>query len=309
MVPRIRYFCLTLLIVAGGVLVYHQQARHPEGAEVAFPSGQEQEIEETAIDLTRKPLARIPVGTVVGEKPPPGWSNLVLIAIPTLVPEDEAAAPRIAAHYARMFKFTVLANVAPKKTPRKARFCLQQVARGFAMTIEGQEKIISGQNTLGGDLGIFGKLILKENEKILDNDVLQVARTPTMLIFDAKAVMRRGTDHEGMLMRHALVVDPSTGRLFTLVWLLTRDYALAEEAMQLLPEGLWEKRFLSVKSENFIAGLPTREAFALRQVPQGTAVPYTPTLQSVATVKTFDQDSAPRIEETLRAAAVAAAGK
>ena len=124
-----------------------------------------------------------------------------------------------------------------------------------------------------------------------------------MLIFDAKAVMLCNKQHVSRIMRHALLVDPVSGRLYTLVWLLTDDYEPAEQAMQLLPEGMHEKRWLSVKPEKFTLGIPTRDAFALRQVPQGIAVPYTPELTRQATVKTFTEEELIPIEETLRAAA------
>jgi hypothetical protein len=206
-----------------------------------------------------------------------------------------------------MFKFTLLANVVPPQAPGQA-FYLGIVARGFAMTIGNEQKIVSSANTLGGDLGMFGKTILKENEQILDQDVRQVARTPTMMIFDAKAVMRRGDDHVNMIMRHALLVDPATGRLYTLVWLLTNNYEAAEETMQLLPEGMWEKRYLSVKRDKFTLGIPSKDAFALRQVPQGTPVRYTPKLYAAATTREFTEQSVPAIEAILRTTASGAAG-
>jgi hypothetical protein len=260
------------------------------------------------VDLSHKPLDHIRVGTVIGKEPPEGWSHLVLFAIPTLTPQDARDAPRIAGHYAQMFKFTVLANVARRAAPAQAPFYLEKVARGFATNVEGKQTIVSGKNTLGANLGAFGRRILDENEKILDEDVRQVVRTPTMLIFDAKAVMLRGGEHVDMIMRHAIEVDPASGRLYTLVWLLTEDYQPAERALQLLPKGMHEKRLLSVKRDKFTLGIPNRDAFALRQIPQGTAVPYTPALRQAATVKKFEAGQVPRVEETLRDAAIRAAG-
>ncbi len=256
------------------------------------------------IDLQKKPLSRIPVGTVIGQQPPKGWSNLVLFAIPTLTPQDERDAPRTATHYAQMFKFTVLANVA-RRGDGKAPFYLERVGRGFATTVGGKQVIISGKDTLGADMGLFGRRILDENEKILDEDVRQVVRTATMLIFDAQAVMRRGDDHVNMVVRHAILVDPAIGRLYTLVWLLTRDYEPAEKAIQLLPDGMRERRLLSVKRDKFSRlGIPERDAFALRQIPQGKPITYTDALKEAACVKTFEEAKVPQIEETLRAAAI-----
>ncbi len=261
------------------------------------------------VDLTSRPLDKIPVGTMIGTDPPKGWSHLVTIAVPTLVAEDERLAGKIASNYAQMFKFAVLANVVPGKRQGKG-FRLGRVARGFAVTVENEQKIINSGNTQGTTLGPIDRLILSEEEKHLDADVRQVARTPTMMIFDAQAVMRRNDDHVKMIMRHAVLVDPGTGRLYTLVWLLTRDFETAEEVIQLLHNGMWEKRWLSVKRDKFLGPVPaSKEAFALRQVPQGTPIPYTPALKEVATVKEFTETSVPRIEDVLRTAALKAAEK
>jgi hypothetical protein len=262
------------------------------------------------VDLTPRTLARIPVGTTIGKTAPRGWTHLILLVIPTLTDEDLRDAPKMATHYAQMFKLTIVANVGRRQDGDKPTYFLKKVARGFATTIDGTETIVNGQNTLNADLGLFGRRILDENEKVLDNDVVQVVRTDTMLIFDAKCVMRRGDDHVNMIMRHAILVDPATGKLYTLVWLLTEDYQVAEKTMQLLPEGMHEKRLLSVKRDKFNAlGIPTRDAFGLRQVPQGTPIPYTPALEKAATVAKFEAARVPDIEETLRAAASKAAGR
>jgi hypothetical protein len=261
------------------------------------------------VDLARKPLERIPVGTVIDKTPSLGWSHLVLLAIPTLAVEDDRDAPKIAAYYAQMFKFTLLAKVSREEARGKGLFYLQRVARGFATTIDGKETIVSSQNTLGADLGLFGRKSLAENEKILDNDVQQVLRTPTMLMFDAKSVMLFEGNHVPRIMRHAILVDPASGQLHTLIWLLTDDYKPALEGLQWIPNGMREQRWLSVKRDKFSLGIPTRDAFALRQIPQGTPVPYTPELSAAATVRTFTEAEVPAIEATLRAAAVKAAGK
>jgi hypothetical protein len=278
-----------------------QERRQRPGTPAAAP--------QEKIDLKEKPLDRIPVGTVIGRQPPEGWSHLVLLAIPTLTREDERDAPRMATHYAQMFKFTVLANVARRRDDR-APFYLERVARGFATTVDGKQVIVRGKDTMGADLGLFGRRILDENEQVLDNDVRQVVRTATMLIFDAQAVMLRDGKHVNMVMRHAILVDPATGRLYTLVWLLNRDYQRAENAIQLLPEGMRERRLLSVKRDKFSRlGIPERDAFGLRQIPQGKAIAYTDALKEAACVKTFDAAKVPLIEERLRTAAIQNSGR
>ncbi len=257
------------------------------------------------VELKPRMLDRIPVGTVIGKESPKGFSHIVLFAIPTLTKEDDAYAPS-ASYYAQLFKFTILANVGQRGTGKDATFYLDKVARGFATAIDGKETVISSAKTLGATMGLFGRTILEENENILDNDVRQVVRTDTMMIFDGKCVMLYNGEHENMIMRHAVLVDPRSGQLYTFIWLLTKGYDAAEPAMQALPNGMIEPRLLSVKRDKFTFGIPSKDAFALRQLPQGKAVPYTPELRQAACRGKFAEADVPAIEQTLRAAAIAA---
>jgi hypothetical protein len=244
-------------------------------------------------------LRKIPVGTVIGQKAPSGWSNIVIVATPMLTPDVEREAPRTASHYAQMFKFVVLADVGG--TP--GRYRLNNVARGFAVEIKGRDTIVDGDKTFGADLGMFGKRILTENEAHVDADVLQVVRGETFFVFDAQAVMRRGNDHVNMVMRHALVVVPETGKLGTFVWLLDKsgpEYKPAERAVQLLPDNMREPRYLSVKRDKFTLGIPTADAFALQRVPQGRPIAYTPELAAAASPRTITAAGAARLEAVLR---------
>jgi hypothetical protein len=256
------------------------------------------------VDLVPRSLERIPVGTVIGREAPRDWTNLVLFATPTLSDEDVRNSPKMATHYARMFKFTLLANVVGVREGTRVSYKLQRLARGFAIDINGRETVVDGKNTLGADLGLFGKRILAENEAILDKDAVQVARTDTMLVFDAQATMLFGKDHVKRVMRHAIVVDPDSGRLATFVWLLTRTpsgYAPSEGVLQLLPPNMQEARLLHVLKDRFTLGIPSPDAFALVRIPQGTSVPYTPQLQQVATTGSFTRENALALESALRA--------
>lgn len=255
------------------------------------------------IDAQSAVVARIPVGTVIGEQPPPGWSHIVLFATPTLTEAALREAPKmanVAIGYARMFKFTILANVATTTNGGKTHYYLDKVGRGFATNINGQETIVSGKETRGASMGMFGKLILDENEKCIDSDLKQVVRTSNMMIIDGIAVMLRDGQHVKMVMRHAIVVDPNNGNLQCFIWLLTRDYQIAEQAIQALPNNCHEERLLSILREKFNAlGIPTRDAFALRRVPPGKAVGYNDELRWAATVSAFTPENVPHVERIL----------
>lgn len=254
------------------------------------------------IDAQSTMVPRIPVGTVIGDQPPQGWSHLILFATPTLTEAALREAPKMAAtaiHYARMFKFTILANVATSSNGGKTQYYLERVGRGFTTNVRGQETIVSGQNVLGANLGMFGKLILDENEKCIDSDLRQVVRTSNMAILDGIAVMLRDGEHVKMVMRHVIIVDPTNGHLQCFIWLLTRDYQIAEQAIQALPNNYHEERLLSIRRDKFSFGIPTRDAFALRRVPPGKAVGYNDELRWAATVSTFTPENVPHVERIL----------
>ena len=85
--------------------------------------------------------------------------------------------------------------------------------------------------------------------------------------------------------------------------------ALADKAMQMLPEGMREARMLSVQRDKFVLGIPSADAFALWRIPQGKAVAYGPKLREVAAVKELKRDDVVSLEKILLAAASAAEKK
>jgi hypothetical protein len=109
-----------------------------------------------------------------------------------------------------------------------------------------------------------------------------------------------------MTLRHAILVDPDTGRLWTLVWLLSKTasgFNAAEKAIQLLPPNMHEARLLHVLRDRFTFGvIPAPDTFAMVRTPQGTAIPYTPDLQQAATVGSFTRDQVFALENVLRVA-------
>ena len=126
---------------------------------------------------------------------------------------------------------------------------------------------------------------LSGNEACLEQ-ALQVARTRTMVIFDATAIMRLQEENRNVFDRHALLVSPTDGRLATFVWALERNskgtYHLASGKIRKLPRGLEEDRKLYVDRSRFVLGLPAQEAFALLDLPPGDTITPSAELQEAA---------------------------
>ena len=255
-----------------------------------------------SVDVQPRPMDWITPGTVIGEGAPKGWTDLVLFATPRLGVGDVDDVPRTAASYSNMFLFTILANV---RGDGRDGHALDKVAIGLALNIEGRNVIADGENTFGADLGWIGRKVLAENERLLKEDVRQVARTATMLVFDLNTFVLRDRKHRSMVIRHAILASPSTGKVSTFVWLLGPDggsgYTLADKGLQKLPPAFREDRVLSVDGQKFTLGLPSPDAFALAKLPQGTSLGFSEALKAVAATRPFTAEAARKLEAELQA--------
>lgn len=274
-----------------------------ESGEIAFVPGESPKT--PAIDVQPRSMPRIPTGIEIGKQAPSGWSHLVLHATPRIAEGDTDKVSALVARLASQFHLTVMAQVGEQAGATPPRYELQNVAIGLAMDIGGKELIVSSetQKSLGADLGFMERSSLVENEASLGR-ARQVARTSTMVVFDAAAVMVLDGDHRPAVQRHAVLVSPNAGRLAALVWLLVpgedEKHKFAGHSLQLLPDGFHEDRTLHVDAAKFVLGVPTKEAFALVRLPQGTSIPTTKELQAAATSDFRSPQDATKLELGLR---------
>jgi hypothetical protein len=261
-------------------------------------------VEAAMIDVRPRAMPRIEAGTVIGEQAPLGWTHLVLHAVPRVAEGDVEKVSSTVASLASSFHLTVLARVDRRPGETPPRYELRNVAIGLAMNISGKEVIVTSdsQKALGAGLNFMDRRALAENEASLDR-ARQVARTPTMLVFDAAAVMWLEGDHRPAVHRHAVLVSPADGRLAALVWLLVPatdvEYRLCGDSVEWLPAGLHEDRALHVDADKFVLGLPTKEAFALVRLPQGKDVPLTPALRQFGPSRFHSPRDAAALEAAL----------
>jgi hypothetical protein len=259
--------------------------------------------------LERCLLGRIPPGTVIEESPPLGWTNIVRVVEPVLTEKDLQNTPKLVAFYAQRFKDVTLAKV--KKVGSSHE--LKLLAVGPTAKVEGKDTVIDLNHRYGADLGLFGGKILAAYENGFRDHMWQLVQTPTLRVFDERQLLLRGDKRIAMLVRNAVRVDRKSGQLTTLVWLLTDhkdgENSLAEENLQLLPDGYRERYNPSIRYDQFVLGLPiSDDVIARRGISQGKPVLFTPALRRLAARKTYTREEALELEEALCAAA-SAAGK
>jgi hypothetical protein len=259
------------------------------------------------VRLERCLLGRIPPGTVIEESPPFGWTNIVRVIEPVLTEEDVQNTPEFLAFYVQLLKDVTLAKVEKVGSSHE----LKLLAVGPTAKVKGKDTVIDLNHRYGADLGTFGGRLLAAYETGFRDHMWQVVQTPTLRVFDERQRFQRGNKRIVMLVRNAVRVDRKSGQVTTLVWLLTdnkdEENSLAEENMQVLPDGYREKYNPSIRYDQFVLGLPVSDdVIARRGISQGKPVLFTPALRRLASRKTYTREEALGLEEALRAATLAA---
>lgn len=245
------------------------------------------------LDTLRKPVGRLSPGTLVAHPQQSGFSNVVTIAMPRLAAGEINSLPEYAKQYAGMFHFTALANVRTITTGGGTDYLLDRFGVGISMKINDQLVVVTPRtaNDLGLKLGMIERGILKGNEKDLTG-ITQVARTSRMIIFDVPTNMLVDNKHKKQILRYFVWASPASGKLGVLVWSLNDTksgrHTIACNNMQLLTPNYIEDRAIHVSKGPLVSNIPTANRFALVTIPQGTSIPFSPRMRTVAALRTIN---------------------
>lgn len=224
-------------------------------------------------DVAARSLDLIPPGTVIDKAAPKGWSHLIIKSQPRAGAGDVKKLTAGGAQTAGLLSTEIVANV--EKAGGPARFRLTAIAIGLGVKVNGQDTIVSPdkQVELGANLKFIERIVLnKATEKL--KDVQVVVRSDTLVLIDASNLLRRDGRHQPVVLRYAVLVDPATGRLDTLLWVIDRDerggYRGVAGPAEWLPPNKMEDCVLHVDGKEVsVLGVPSESAFAIERVPQG----------------------------------------
>ena len=236
-------------------------------------------------------LKIIPAGTTVEEPDRDRWNRVVLLATPQFVSGDTDAVSADIRDHVASFTFTVLATVRPTEEDA-SRHELVEVGIGYATAIDGRLTVVAPDAKLPGFAPDFlGRQILGAKQKSLV-EIECVGAHGTALAFDAATLMLRDDEHREMTVRHVVRIDPRSGDCSTCVWLAESSddgtLAPADDPMRIVTGGTRESRPIHVDGSRFVFGYPTKQAFALKELPPGGSIPWTPSLLALADAETFD---------------------
>ncbi|HWG47273.1 MAG TPA: hypothetical protein VN688_31210, partial [Gemmataceae bacterium] len=200
-----------------------------------------------AYDVTQRRLERIPPGTVIAKDAPKGWTNLIIKSYSRPGAGDTKQLSPLADRLSRLLFTAILADVKDDKARGGKGYKLAKVAVGLGVRIRDKDTIVTPETErrLGAGLGLLARVVLRTAQEKLAETVV-VARSDTFMVFDSPSLIARAGKHKPIVLRYAVLVDPNSGQLHTLVWVLDREerergmYGGPHDAIRWLPANLSE---------------------------------------------------------------------
>ncbi len=235
-----------------------------------------------AVGLSHKPVYLQP-GTLIGDKPPSGWSHLVLKSIPRLATGDRGTLPAGSSKTATMFRSVVVADVKPVNIEEK-EFELVQIGLGVCVPVphdESRDVVVTADRlqALGLHFSAVQRAVLDASESEMAEGRI-IARTPTFALFRSPVTAVSGTEHRKLNIYYAFCVERSTGRLRVAVW------TMRPEAKALTPPTVMVKLGskavceceIDVRAKRILGAIPYSWSFAMKSLPPGHTVQVSPHL-------------------------------
>jgi len=279
-----------------------------EAAPLLALGGQAQAQEERPnYDIKPRRVDLIPPGTVIAKEAPKGWSHLIIKSRPTSTCGDTKKLPAISQKLCTMLFTAMVANVKAEKSGDKLHHRLSGLAVGLGTPVGDKDTVISPDTyqRLGAKLPLFGAQVLSEAHAKL-KDILIVARSDGMAVVDGPGYLLRGDKHVPIILRYAMLVNPATGELDTLLLPIERDakgnYKGAIGSLQWLPKSKVEDYALHVNGKEISSfGIPSDTAFAMNKMISGRKdIPLADGFKANAVKARLTADEAYDLETKLR---------
>lgn len=252
------------------------------------------------VSVEERPMPWIPPGLVIERNAPVGWSHLIYVARPRIGQGDVTAVSETVRYYAKLFTVSCLASVEASHD-RPDRFQLEKVAIGIGTQIRGKNTSITSatQAAIGADLSLIGRQLLAQCENDFRTGCTQVARTSSMIVYDSDIVLLIDGEPRPMVARYAILVQPTSGELISLVWLFDANYKLVDRSLRILEPNHQEDRVLHVDVNRFLLDIPLDGALAQVRLPAGQTLPFGNRLRRVAELRRYTKQSVIELESEL----------
>jgi hypothetical protein len=254
-------------------------------------------------DVSLEPVELLPSGTIIKDSAPEGWTHLIIKSRPIISSGAIDKLSEEARRYATFLFMTTVARVKPHSSGLRTTYTLDAVAVGVGTTVDGKDMVLAPDSKAmqEANLGLPFRLILRGAYN-KQQEVQMVVRSPTFALVDTPALMLRHEEHRDVILRYAYLVDRSTGRLDTLVWLIDRsDEDPTPGPIEVLSQNHIEGPPLHIDGREFWGPIPKPTAYAAERLPTGEREFPIPTKwKTLLGQKRFDPEEARQIDHTLR---------
>lgn len=227
-------------------------------------------------DLSAAPPEVIAPGTVVGTSAPAGWSHLVIKSLPRVRESERErvpAAPVVGRDLTvRMasWMFTAFAADVVRDGPT-GRYRFRAVGLGLgARAADGRDVVVTSSTAKahGVEMNWIKEQVLDTGYRVQGRAVLPV-RGPTFALLDTPVIARCTDRNRYVRYRYALLIDPATGGLDVLLWVLGGEGGECADLTRavLLPPNCLDEAELVPDPREFDGPKPTDLSFAVDRLP------------------------------------------
>lgn len=254
-------------------------------------------------DLVSRPADSLPPGTIVESKPPRGWSHLVIKSLPRIRDDQKANLSALAVEKASWMFTAFLADVSKETVAGRTRHRFNKLGLGLGASANGRDTILTSETAvkLGAGISLVNGEILDKGYEVQRKAVL-VFSGPSMALLDTPVWFRCDGENRLVRYRYALLVDPASGRLDTLLWRIANDDGIGgdlERAVWLKPNTV-DIAELVVDRTKVRLRIPGADAFAVAKMPAGPTVAIPADLRPLAGQTRFTAEQAHALDTRLR---------
>jgi hypothetical protein len=233
-------------------------------------------------------------------RPPEGWSHLVIKSIPRLATGDLDTVSEQAFETAQRVRPFIVADVKRSSEDPGSPFCLARVGVGLCApgSATDTDVVISAASVEGtrGSWTTKQRLILAAMALETSRARLAAATSTFALVRTPVEFLVSG-EHRKLDVCYALLVDPRTGLLKTVLW-RAGPRAGPQSAARLFSTRVFDSP-LDVKASKILGGIPVAWSFAIREFPSGSDVVLPADLASLLTSENNDSSRSAEIEQAL----------
>jgi hypothetical protein len=232
-------------------------------------------------------LIYLPPGMLISDKPPEGWSHLVLKSIPRLTSGDKGTLPKGSSATANRFRTVILANVRPLDVA-ETDFELDQIGVGICVPKDEDQDIVVAADrldALGLKLSTVQRVVLDQAEAELKESRI-ISRTSTFALLRGPATVVSGEDHRKVTLNYGFCVERNTGKLQIGLWTMFPESKALKAPSALVRLGanpVFDCQ-LDVRARRILGTVPYSWSFAMSKLPDGKTLRVPPSLGELITV-------------------------